>query len=322
VNKHSDPERDLAERLLAASRKARWTFPTSLGRPIFADTPDWARSLLDERSNLVAAATWFRAQLDFSSAIELAANAWRLWVLALDDEGGRHFLSGVLDVPGIRESGRFSALALYGDGLLAFRLGKLDESYSRNEEALRIARLENDRESEGLSHLGLSRVAESERRGPETTAHAKEAYSLLCDFGIEYRQAPLHMRAQAARLNDDLDEAAALFDASVALNRAIGDRGMVIVDLHNLGHVECRRGDVDRAEKCFEECTILAGETDDPYELALRMFNQAWVAYGRSSTHDARSLLARARALLSERGAMLSTDDAREFKDLQRRLGE
>ncbi len=42
-----------ANRLLVASREARWAFPTSLGRPVMKDTPPWAERLVNERDALV-----------------------------------------------------------------------------------------------------------------------------------------------------------------------------------------------------------------------------------------------------------------------------
>ena len=53
---------------------------------------------------------------------------------------------------------RARALASYGDGLFAFRLGEIGESRKRNETALKIAEQIRDPEAETLSHLGLSKA--------------------------------------------------------------------------------------------------------------------------------------------------------------------
>src|SRR5262245_28317010 len=90
------------------------------------------------------------------------------------------------------------------------------------------------------------------------------------------------MLAQAARLMGALDETATLFEESLALNRSIGDAGMVLAELHNLGHVELRRGKVDVAEKAFAE-GYAAADPNDPYDGALTRFNQASVAFARRS---------------------------------------
>ena len=51
-------------------------------------------------------------------------------------------------------------------------------------------------------------------------------------------QAPLFLHASATRLTGDYDQAAALFEQSLELNRKIGDQGMVAAELQNLGFVE------------------------------------------------------------------------------------
>ena len=67
------------------------------------------------------------------------------------------------------------------------------------------------------------------------------------------------MQAQGTRFTGDFEQAAALFEESLALNRRIGDLGMVGVELHNLGHVEIHRGNIDQAERYFVECEPLEG---------------------------------------------------------------
>ena len=315
---HAD-ELAAAEKLLIASREARWTFPTSSGRPVAWDTPAWAERLVNDRRALVAAAACLARHGDHAAATELAANVWRVWVLARDEANGREFLAGVLDADGAGTPTRFRALALYGDGLLAFRLGVLGESRKRNEAALEAARISKDREAEGLALIGLSRVDLSDGRGAEAREHAAGARACLHEFE-GYGQVPLHLLAQAHRLMGALDEAAAFFEESLALNRKVGDSGMVVAELHNLGHVELRRGNVDRAERCFEESAALAGATDDPYGLALRALNDAAVALARRDTGRAKTKFEEARAILARNAITLASDDARELEDLERRL--
>src|SRR5262249_16444350 len=65
---------DRAQRLLAFSREARWTFPSSMGRPVMKDPPAWASRFVEERASFAAAATFFVRRGDFASANELAAS--------------------------------------------------------------------------------------------------------------------------------------------------------------------------------------------------------------------------------------------------------
>jgi tetratricopeptide (TPR) repeat protein len=286
-----------------------------------AEAPAWATRLVGERAALIEAVRQQLARGDRAAATELAARVWRAWVLARDEAAGRAFLALVLGAPGPDTDPRARALVLYGDGLLAFRLGDLAASRARSEAALVLARQATDPEAEGLALLGISRVDLSEGLGEEARRHAAASHARVRDLDPAYGQAPLHLLAQATRLAGALDEAAPLFEESLALNRQLGDAGMVIVELHNLGHVELRRGQVDHAERCFAECDALAGDSDDPYDTALRLFNRASVAFARGHRPDAAALLAQARALLAHAQVDLAADDAREFDELGRRLG-
>ena len=271
--------------LLSLARRARWTFPSSSGRPVLQNAPDWAVRMASERDALVAAARRLVERGEHAAAMELAASCWRAWILARDDAGGRAFLALVLD-HGPGEASRERALALYGDGLLAFRRGELAASRARSAAALDAARTVGDREAEGLALLGLSRVDLSEGQSRAARSNAAAARALLRDLGPAYGQAPLHMLAQATRLVGTPDETAALFEESLELNRRLGDRGMVLVELHNLGHVELRRGDVEKAERCFVESAALAGG-DDPDDQAMHLFNRAAIAFARGDRPQA-----------------------------------
>ncbi len=310
--------RDEAERLLELSREARWTLPSSSGRPVGNEVPDPVERLVAEQEALGEAARVLAEEGDGEAAAELAANVWRLWMLSGDAAAGRAFLAAVLDGgDGAPTCAR--ALALYGDGLLAFRQGALEESRARNEAALAEAGAVGDPEALALANLGLSRVALEHGDYDRARALAFRARELARPLEEAMGQAPLHMHAQATRLAGDYDEAAALFAASLALNRRLGDQGMVGVELHNLGHVELHRGNVDAAERYFAECAQL-GSADDPYDAAMRELNAAAVAYGRGDPERARELLARAESILEETGTEAAADDRLELDRLRGRL--
>jgi tetratricopeptide (TPR) repeat protein len=247
--------------LLEQSRALRFAFPASFGNP-------GLQGAAPVREELVEAV---RA-LEGEQADELAANAWRLWMTEPRDvEDGRRFLAG-----------RSGSLALYGAGLLALRAGDVAESRRLNEQALELAR---EPEATALAHLGLSRVAFEEGDAEGALRDAVEARQAAAPLGEPLEQASLlavaaHMHAQALRLRGDLDAAAGLFEESLALNRRIGDEGMVQVELYNLGLLNVRRGDVQAAER------YLSHVGDDPLAAAA-------LAYARGDRDGARALLDR-----------------------------
>jgi len=305
-----------AERLLGVARELRWTFPSSSGFPVRRDDAV-AKERAGERAAFADAARSFAEAGREDLALEVAAHVWRLWIMARDIAGGRAFLATVLDAPA--GPSRFRARTLYGDGLFAFWKGALRESRARNEAALADATATGDSEALALASLGLSRVALSEGQAEEALTHASRALALARPLGEAMTQAPLHMSAQAHRAAERFDTAASLFAESLALNRRLGDEGMVVVELHNLGHAEIRRGRVDAAERAFSECAKLGG-TDDPYGVAMNELNAAVVAFGRGDVKRARSLLASAESRLSKDGIDPAGDDQTEIRWLRAEL--
>src|SRR5919204_5688212 len=169
--------REEAERLLALAGDARLSGP---------EAESWAQRLQPERGQLREAVVWLAENGRGDDAARLAGAVWRLWIWTGDVGGGRELLSVALSAEGPATKAR--ALALYGDGLLAFRQGRQEESRARNEEALAAAREAGDRETEALALVGLSRVAfragEYDRVG-ELAGQARELASGSDDRAVD-----------------------------------------------------------------------------------------------------------------------------------------
>ncbi|TMI13176.1 hypothetical protein E6H35_08215 [Candidatus Bathyarchaeota archaeon] len=228
-----------ARHLLEHSRAFHWEFPSSQGTPIVKGhrNSQGVEQAVKERESYASAARLLLENGDEEGATEIASNAWRLWILARDLDGGRAFLASVLD-KGEKKPSRARSLALYGDALLAFRQGKIEESRQRSQAALESALAVDDREALTLAYLGLGRVAFEDRDYAKSASLAVKARQFAHDLGPAMGQAPLFLHASATRLTGDYDQAAALFEQSLELNRKIGDQGMVAAELQNLGFVE------------------------------------------------------------------------------------
>jgi tetratricopeptide (TPR) repeat protein len=309
-----------AHRLLERSREVRWRFPSSSGSPVLAAHDAWTEQLLSEKESFAAAARFLLESGADNEATELAANVWRLWVLARDPLEGRALLAAVLDGREV-EPTRAKALALYGDGLLAFMVGAQEDSRLRSEASLEAARAVQDPEALALAHLGLSRVAFLDGKYDHARSLAAQAREFARTLDPAMGQAPLHMQAQGTRLTGDYDRAAALFEESLTLNRHLGDLGMVGVELHNLGHVELHRGNIDAAGRYFVECEEL-GASDDAYGAAMTHLNRAVVAFARGEDDRARALLDDAESILSESDADPAPDDGFELDWLRGNLAQ
>lgn len=308
-----------ANRLVALSREARWSYPTSQGRPVKWDTrEEWVERLVREQGSFTEAARVLIDNGRDDLAVEIAANVWRLWILSRDDAGGRQFLTAILEKTG--KGSRARALALYGDGLFAFRLGEMGESRKRNEAALKIAEQVKDSEAETLSHLGLSRVDFEEGNYQSALFHASKARKLSRGLDLSYGQAPLFMEAQSRRMLGNYHEAASLFRQSVELNRKISDIGMVVAELTNLGFVEVHLGNTDSAERSFSESDKFAPKLTDPYSQAISLLTKGAVAFLKADHAQAQSLLAQTEKALKESGLKPGPDDGFEIDWLQSKL--
>jgi tetratricopeptide (TPR) repeat protein len=299
-----------AQRLLGLAREAELVGP---------DAARWVARLAPEREQLVDAARFLAEQGEEEAAVELAAGVWRLWLLLGEVAGGRLLLAAALDVGAGRPS-RARALALYGDGLLAFRAGAQTQSQDRSQAALEVARAVGDGEAEALALVGLSRVAFRDGDYPRVRWVAAQARERTRDLDAAAGVAPLHMLAAGTRLAGDLDEAVELYAESLELNRRLGDSRMVGMELHNLGHVELHRGNIEVAERCFSE---VAGIRDHhvPYEAAMTHLNHAALAVARGDRGGAAELLGRMEATLDGAGIVLDPDDAFEVDWRRDQLG-
>jgi tetratricopeptide (TPR) repeat protein len=309
-----------ARHMLALSRELDWEFPTSQGTPIIKDHPTSQRieQAVQERESYADSARVLLEKGDEEGAVELASNAWRLWIVARDVAGGRAFLASVLD-KGEKKPSRARSLALYGDALFAFHQGKIEESRQRSQAALDAALVENDREALALAYLGLSRVAIARGDYAQSQTLAVQAREFARNLGPAMGQAPLFIHAMATRMMGNYDEAAALFEQSLDLNRKINDQGMVFAELQNLAWVEIHRGNIDKAEHCFTESEKIES-ANDPYSLAMTSLMQAMIAYGRGDKNRSRTLLERAQSILKEAKVDAGPDDQFEFNWLSGRL--
>jgi tetratricopeptide (TPR) repeat protein len=279
---------------------------------------EWVERLEAERSSFVKAVELLMCNDREDMAVEIAANVWRLWVLARDDEGGRRFLARVLN-EGSHKPTKARALALYGDSLLAIRLGKTDESRKSSEEAFEAAKLVGDPEALALANLALSRVAFEDGNYEHSQFRAREARRLARGINPAFGQAPLFMEGQSSRMLGDYEKASSLFAESVELNKRLGDRGMVTAELNNLGLVEIHRNNVDTAERLFDESEKISGSRD-PYGHGMALLNKAMVAFRRGRISQARSLLLDARSTFERSGIEPAKDDRFELDWLDHEL--
>jgi len=309
-----------ARHMLELSRSLHWDFPSSQGTPIIKGhaKSQQVEQAAQERESYANAARVLLESGDEDGAIEIASNAWRLWIVARDMDGGRAFLAAVLD-KGEKKPSRARALALYGDALLAFRQGKIEESRERSQAGLDVALAVNDREALTLAYLAMSRVAFEDGDYAQSLTFAVKSREFARSLAPAMGQAPLFLHASATRMTGDYDQAATLFEQSLGLNRRIGDPGMVKAELQNLGLVEIHRGNVDAAERYFAESERL-GPGNDPYSIVMAHLYRSGIEFVRGNRDESRTQLQQAQSILKEAGMDAGRDDQFEIDWLDQQL--
>ena len=312
-----------ARRLLAESRLLRWSFPTSQGTPIVKGHVGSriVENAAQERESYANAVHVLLEKGDEEGAVELAANAWRLWMVKRDVKGGREFLARVLD-RGEKKQSRAWSIASYGDSLFAHLQGRVEESRERSQAALDMALAVKDHEALTLAYLGLARAAVETGNNTQALSFALKSRESARGLDPAWGQAPLFLHASATRLTGDYERAAELFEQSLSLNRKLNDHGMMAAELTNLGFVSLHRGDIERAKSCFAELEKF-GPPDDPYSKAMDLIAKAGLVYLESGEKDrSRVLLQRALDIFKEAGISPGPDDQFEINWVQEQLGK
>jgi tetratricopeptide (TPR) repeat protein len=311
-----------ARHLLTQSRELHWDFPTSQGTPIIKRDPasQLVEKAAQERESYANATRVLLEKGDEDAAVELAANAWRLWMVGRDLKGGREFLASVLDKVGKKPS-RSLSLALYGDSLFAHLQGKVEESRMRSQAALDTALRVNDPEALTLAYLGLARVAVEKGNNADAVSLALKSRESARSLDPAFGQAPLFLHASSTRLLGDYDKAAELFEQSLALNRRVNDQGMVAAELQNLGFVELHRGNLEHAKRCFTEYEQL-GFSNDPYFAGMDLVAEAFLVYSSGEKDRSQVLFQRALDIFKEAKVTPGPDDQFEINWIQEKLKE
>ncbi len=280
----------------------------------------WENRLAPRKEELAQAVAWFLGAGEIDAAVELAASVWRIWSRRVSAAHAREILDPALQAAVDRPPTRAYALGLYADGVLAFRQGKQEESRARNEAAMAAARAIGDLEAEALALVGLSRVALRAGEYERVCTLATRARALVAGLAPSADVDPLHLLAAGTRLLGDYDLARELYRESLALSRRLDDGFMIEVELHNLGHVEIHRGEMDSARAYFEECSERRKNTDAPYARAMERVNRAALACCEGHLKEAVRGVAEAERILSDAGIVLDPDDRFEVDWLRGRL--
>jgi hypothetical protein len=134
------------------------------------------------------------------------------------------------------------------------------------------------------------------------------------------------MRAAAARMEGQLDEARALYLESRELNEGLGNNMNVAGEDHNLVHVALRSGDRDEAERRFRASSAWIFANHNAYLRPYAFLDAGILALYDGDLEGAGHLVACAQRIFEDTDAIPDPDDQVELDEavarLRQQLGE
>ncbi len=269
---------------------------------IRAGEPGAWQSFEAEHENFLAAHAWCdSAPGHGESGLRLVYALRDYWVARGLFEQGYRVVTQALARAGAEPRSRLRCGALYEAARLAVWLGRFEESAVLSRECLAIAHEIEAPEFTSYSHRQLSMIAQFTGDLEAARIHGERALTVA--RGLSNRR-PLFMAlsllAEFHREQGNLDDAEPLYEESLALARAGGDRMAAVLNILNISAVSISRGELGHAaERLGEGLEIVADAglmAAGQYALdmcaALAATRREWSAaariYGASEAHRLR----------------------------------
>ena len=212
------------------------------------------------------------------------------------------------------------AQRLDDEGFAAFKAGDTETARRLHAESLDLARSAGDASAIARGLAGLMRVSLRSRDFAELAELAAEGESLAKASGDDsLRRFPLHMKAEGLRMEGRLDEARHAYEASIALNRSLGNETMVTVESLNLAWVEIDDGRHGAAAELVE--TYGTADHDDVYLAAFALLTHARVV-AELGDPGAASILAEAEGVMESAGLVWDPAEEEAYRSTSELIQE
>ncbi len=252
---------------------------------------------------------------DTQTALELAATLWPFWWLRGHMKEGRDLLEQAAPIEGAERPD-----ALKGLGTIAFRQGDAEAAERAFLERLELVEREGRQRELVDSLADLSRIALRRGDFASVRRYAERGYAAAEGLDREAIRMPLHMRAAAARMEDRLEEARALYLESRELNENLGNSPNVAGEDHNLVHVALRSGDREEAERRFRASSEWILENENAYLRPYTFLDAGILALYDGDLERAGRLIACAQRIFDDTDAIPDPDDRVELDEAVARL--
>jgi non-specific serine/threonine protein kinase len=271
-----------------------------------ADQLFWLDRLDEEHDNLRAALEWSLANAEAELALRLiGALGWFWHMHSHSIEGYRWALRALEQRANAVPAVRAKALHITGNRLL-LDLGDYTAMRKFQEEALQIARENDDRYNLAWALLGLGLVAVMVRDYQEAERRSSEALPLFRDLddktGIGWALCGV---GEAHRLRGNSQEAESFYQEGLELFEAMGNRRGITMMLNNMAFAAYHQHQLQRARALFQRSYALQLLVGRQEEYAYTLTGLAGIIAAQDEPERAVRLLAAADALLEAIGASM-----------------
>ncbi len=229
------------------------------------DQAYWFACLEPERPNIAAAWEWLAGEADGIEAHLRLTVAMRIfWRTQGYLTESRQRLNAVAARPGVEAFPASHGLALVEIGLVASMQGNQETAHTYAEQALQLARSNNDRSLEASALNTLGNVAK--RRREFEAAHNLYVQCLEISREIVDRRSEATAVANLGNLAQEQENyahAAQCYQQSIAVYRQMQHKQGLVIQLYNLAGLHVQTDDYVGATPLLAECLTLCRELRD-----------------------------------------------------------
>jgi predicted ATPase/class 3 adenylate cyclase len=272
----------------------------------------WLERLEIDHDNMRAALSWTLQWEEAELGMRLAGALWRFWDMRGYYGEGRRWLEEAL-AKDERASGA-RAKALEGVGWLADLQGDIDRAVAAAEEGLRLVARAKIQSNDKASFLRILGSAAYVRGDHEQAARLYEESLALSREARDERGVASSL-LQLGNVSSDLgdhEEAKDFYEEGLALSRTLDDKALLASALISVGAEFLLQGDHERGTMLNEEAAGLYRERGNRGHLQYALDNLGWAALMRGNLQQAEELHRESLALSRQLGDKLVAAEALE----------
>ena len=272
----------------------------------------WLERLEIDHDNMRAALSWTLQWEEAELGMRLAGALWRFWDMRGYYGEGRRWLEEAL-AKDERASGA-RAKALEGVGWLADLQGDIDRAVAAAEEGLRLVARAKIQSNDKASFLRILGSAAYVRGDHEQAARLYEESLALSREARDERGVASSL-LQLGNVSSDLgdhEEAKDFYEEGLVLSRKLDDKALLASALISVGAEFLLQGDHERGTMLNEEAAGLYRERGNRGHLQYALDNLGWAALMRGNLQQAEALHRESLALSRQLGDKLVAAEALE----------